>query len=294
MRRTRVRRTLQLIAATLCAIPCGLGSPAAHASSIQWEGTLTLDLGDLGVTTSTGTGVALLHFGIDERIDALRVDHGITVDQTAVPVPVTDPEVVPTVASVRIENANLGGATFVGIDAHQPFVEGQLPIGGIARFCFVVGCASSLPIDLMPSPSLGVGVGGLLTAVPATGTGPTQVQIEAGPWQIATANATQTPVNKDSPTVLTDMGFVHSPLSNTGFTSATSMQASPNASTFITSGVIQLISPSQIQVTGPAGNSDQIALFSSLTLRFVPEPGLLLLLGGGVVALALIGRSRIR
>jgi hypothetical protein len=33
-------------------------------------------------------------------------------------------------------------------------------------------------------------------------------------------------------------------------------------------------------------------MFSTLTLHFIPEPGLLLLIGSGVVGLGLLGRSR--
>jgi hypothetical protein len=41
------------------------------------------------------------------------------------------------------------------------------------------------------------------------------------------------------------------------------------------------------------GDSDKQALFTRLTLNFVPEPGLLLL-GPGVVGLAVLGRRRMR
>ena len=37
-----------------------------------------------------------------------------------------------------------------------------------------------------------------------------------------------------------------------------------------------------------------ISLFTTLAIHFVPEPGLMLLLGSGVVGLALLGRSRMR
>jgi hypothetical protein len=37
-----------------------------------------------------------------------------------------------------------------------------------------------------------------------------------------------------------------------------------------------------------------VALFSTLTLHFIPEPGLLLLIGSGAVGLGLLGRSRMK
>jgi hypothetical protein len=47
-------------------------------------------------------------------------------------------------------------------------------------------------------------------------------------------------------------------------------------------------------VQGLNSNSSQLTLFASLTLHFVPEPGLLLLIGSGVVGLGLLGRSRMK
>ena len=76
-------------------------------------------------------------------------------------------------------------------------------------------------------------------------------------------------------------GFVHGPASN-------------NTTTLRNSGVIQLITPSQVTVQGVPANNFKLTLFSTLTIHFVPEPGLLLLIGSGVVGLGLLGRSRLR
>jgi hypothetical protein len=77
-------------------------------------------------------------------------------------------------------------------------------------------------------------------------------------------------------------GFVHGP-------------ASMTISAAQLGGVVQLITPMQVRTKGFGGaNNDNLALFSSLTVHFIPEPGLLLLLGTGIVALALVGRSRRR
>jgi hypothetical protein len=47
-------------------------------------------------------------------------------------------------------------------------------------------------------------------------------------------------------------------------------------------------------VEGLAGNASALSLFAVMTLHFIPEPGLLLMIGSGVVALGLIGRSRMK
>ena len=55
-------------------------------------------------------------------------------------------------------------------------------------------------------------------------------------------------------------------------------------------GVVQLISPFKV-ITNAAGNLPGLA---TQTLTFVPEPGTLLLLGSGVLGLALYGRRHLR
>ena len=59
-------------------------------------------------------------------------------------------------------------------------------------------------------------------------------------------------------------------------------------------GVIQLVAPTQVQTNLTTGTNDKIASGQRLIIRFIPEPGLLLLIGSGVAGLALLGRSRMR
>ena len=80
---------------------------------------------------------------------------------------------------------------------------------------------------------------------------------------------------------VTITGFVHGPASNT-------------SSTALASGVVQLISPIQVLTIGVPGQNEKLALFGTIRIHFVPEPGLVLLLGSGVVGLALLGRSRMK
>jgi hypothetical protein len=113
------------------------------------------------------------------------------------------------------------------------------------------------------------------------GNGSIRISYEAAPWTLATVSGINQ-TNNGNFVTLSRIGFVH------GAASAS------DSSTAAPSGVIQLIAPQQAATTGLAGNRSQVALFSTLTLHFVPEPGLLLLIGSGVVGLGLVGRSRMK
>ena len=90
-----------------------------------------------------------------------------------------------------------------------------------------------------------------------------------------------TPSNNITFINVTLRGFAHGP------SSASTTSAQP-------SGVIQLISPSQVLTNLTTGTSDKVAAGQTFIIHFIPEPGLLLLLGSGVAGLALLGRSRMR
>jgi hypothetical protein len=54
-------------------------------------------------------------------------------------------------------------------------------------------------------------------------------------------------------------------------------------------GMVTLVSPSLVAIDGAIGRR-RTASITTLTLTFVPEPGTLLLLGGGAMALLLAAR----
>jgi hypothetical protein len=56
---------------------------------------------------------------------------------------------------------------------------------------------------------------------------------------------------------------------------------------------VQLITPSQVVTNLPLGSSDKMGSFVITVIHFIPEPGLLLLLGSGVAGLALLGRRKL-
>jgi hypothetical protein len=76
---------------------------------------------------------------------------------------------------------------------------------------------------------------------------------------------------------LTAMGFAHGPASGTSSTAAAS-------------GVVSLVTP--IRINTNIGGALYIPAFAVMTLHFVPEPGTLALVGGGLAALAVAGGRR--
>jgi hypothetical protein len=254
----------------------------ASARTLDWHGTITVDLGALNSAIIQGSGVATVNSGSD-HLSTLRLAGGITGSDV---IPVTDPNSTATVKSIRI-SGTMGGkipkpqtATITGISGAPPLGQNTLPFGGFTRVClFVPGCAANLPMNnTTNSGNTGVGVGGLITL---GGNGSIRISIEAAPWTLATITGVNQTV-KGGWITLSDVGFVHGPASAT------------DSSTAKNSGVLQLMAPQNVKTIGLAGNSADIALFMKLTLHFIPEPGLLLLLGAGVVGLGLLGRSRMK
>ncbi len=114
----------------------------------------------------------------------------------------------------------------------------------------------------------------------AGGVGNIRVSLINAPWQLSQATLFN---QTDNGAFITRMhqGFLHGPESNT-------------SSTAKISGVIQLITPIQVVTSGISGESDKLSLFTTLTIHFVPEPGVMLLLGSGVVGLVMLGQRRMR
>jgi hypothetical protein len=247
----------------------------AGAKSLDWHGTLDLELWKGNAFVVQGSGVATVNSG-SSHLNTLRLAGGISGSGT---IPVTDPETTGTIKSVRV-TAGLGSGTLTGISGAPPMGQNTLPIPGFARVClFVPGCTAFLPLYLTTNAgNTGIGVGGLITL---GGNGAIRISIEAAPWTLATvSNITQTAGGGFI--TLSRVGFVHGPAS------------ASDSSTAKNSGVVQLVAPQRVTTLGVPGNSSRVALFSTLTLHFIPEPGLLLLLGAGVVGLGLVGRRRMK
>jgi hypothetical protein len=276
-----MRKTLGLLLGAALAL--GVAG-AAGAKTHAWHGTVTIDIAALETVTLTGSGVATVNDSSGSaHLSTLRLNGGITGSGT---IPVTDPNTTGQMKSVRI-SGSLGGATtksqtatLTGISGAPPLGQNALPLGGFTRVCiFTAGCGTNLPlIHTVNSGNTGVGVGGLLTL---GGNGTIRISLEAAPWTLATVTGANQTV-KGNFITLSRKGFAH------GGASAT------NSSTASNSGVLQLVAPQNLTTVGIVGNSTKMSLFVTMTLHFIPEPGLLLLLASGVVGLGLLGRSRMK
>ena len=276
-----MRKTPMLLLASLL---LALGSAgAASAAPLKWHGTLNLEIGQLPPLGLIGSGIATVNgstgFG---HLNQVRFDGGITGAQTVV---VTDPEVtVDGIISIRATVTKFGPGTLGNISGGGPLSPDALPIGGFAKIClYDPNCLPGgfLPLALTEhttvSGTKGLGVGGLISV---GGAGMLRISVLANPWSIGTVTASD---QTDNGAIVTRnvAGFAHGPAS------LTSSTAKP-------SGVVQFVTPVQVSTNLTVGSNEVMALFGRLTVHFVPEPGLLLLVGSGVVGLALLGRKRMR
>jgi hypothetical protein len=270
-----MRKLLVNVVVALVALGLAGSSSAAVVNIMSTTGT-KLGFGKLSITTNSGV-MTVNASGGGDHLNTLRIAPTDPIDSE--PAPVTDPETTGTVASIRLDDAAGAGGTFAPLSGGGPLSQNTLAISGVSRLCLIfAGCGQSLPLILtVNNGATGLGVGGQVTV---GGSGPIRISLVNSPWQLGTATRLQSTSNG---VIITRMmaGFLHGPQSNV-------------SSTAKASGVVQLITPIQVLVKGIAGNGATLSLFTSLTVHFIPEPGLMLLLGSGVVGLVLLGRSRLR
>ncbi len=154
---------------------------------------------------------------------------------------------------------------------------------GVVRLCLLSTACHDFVELVFTQPTsngtVGIGIGGVITI---GGGGPLRISIVAAPWTLATVTVIDqitTPGGAEALAGVTFAGFVHDPVSGTTST------AQPG-------GAVQLVTPAQVETTVRLGSVRKIASGLVLRIRFLPEPGLLLLLGSGVAGLALLGVAR--
>jgi hypothetical protein len=277
-------------------------SLSASAALLNVHGTLSTQIGtDLPTLKNTFQGVATLNGssgGVGVHLSTLTLAGSRVIGETSAMIAITDPNVAANgIASIRI-NAELGTGSFAPISGavastSPGLTKNVLPIRGLSKVCLLsTACGLFLPLELTQptnttttNPAIkGVGIGGLLTI----GKGSLiNISIEAAPWTVKQSTkidqitTPMTPGGVKKFINVASAGWAHDPNSATSTTGNTS-------------GAVQLISPMQIRTNLAAGSSVKLSLFSVLNLHFVPEPGMLLLLGSGVAGLVLLGRHRMR
>ncbi len=266
-----------LLALALAA--CVSSARVAGASPLNWEGTLSLELLGFPPLAVTGGGVSTVDGpGGGVHLQTLRLAAYRGGISGSAMFPISDPLVQANgLASLRAD-VSLASGSFApisgGID-YLPLTRNALPLQGIAKVCLLsTSCTNYIPI-LLTQPTgaapgagvKGVGVGGLVTI---GGTGPLRVSIEAAPWTLYTATVSVASAGGASVPVFAS-GFAHGAVSLTG-------------STGLPGGALQLVTP--IRVTSNLGN--EFAVFGRLKLRFLPEPGVVLLLAAGCLGLGVL------
>jgi hypothetical protein len=299
MRNTNLRKLFVLFASGLAV--AGFAA-AATASPLNWAGSSTTILGDFPTVTLTGGGVATVNgtsATIPAHLNSMRAAASrgnITGNFTLF---ITDPTADNSIKAIQFIGVEGGTGTVGpisgGAASTATLTSTRLPIRGLVRLCLITSTCGAGVLNLpltqaatsMDPISLGatkgVGIGGLLTIAGSNGT---RISIQAAPWTIK-----QTTVFDEITTPTNKTQKITTPIQNTGFAHGPGNALSTTAQP---SGVVQLVAPSQVVTNLPNGSNAKVSSGVILLTHFIPEPGLLLLLGSGIAGLALLGRSRMR
>ena len=270
-----MRRMLWALTAALLGVFTLAG--ASQGATLIWTGSTFLALGETAPTIFTGTGVATVGSGGGgaTHLGSFRLAGGISGTVTT---PLTDPDNATLVTLVA--TGQLGTGTFTGIAGSPASIAGNAtrPAPGNSHLCILVAnCGVTLPIPFTINGTVGNGIGGVVTVNTFADLG-IKISVFGAPWTVGVSTVMSVRTPNDGLGTRSTIGFVHGPAS----ASSTAAQIG---------GVIQNVYASAVRTTlNP--ESDAIFLRGFGRFLFIPEPGLMLLIGSGVAGLVLLGRSR--
>jgi hypothetical protein len=230
-----------------------LGAAPGRADTLPFAGSLSIQVQALHPVVATASGISTAGLA-GGHLDSLGLAAS-TFSIAGQQVPIT----TPTVAPIKGLQATLrNGPAAFGLTARGA-LAGQMPIHGVSKVCLFKACANDPPGNISVPLSV-IGAGGTATA-----TGSVNLTVVGGPWTLGQAAIG----------TVTQMGFAHGPSSGTSSTGAKP-------------GVFELVTP--IFISTNIALVPVVFAFGQLTLRFVPEPSALSLLGASAGALLLLGR----
>ena len=238
------------------------GRPAA-AAPLPFTGSLTLQF----FTTAVGASVA--GSGVAEVTGIPHLSSLSLAGGTFGPI-TTLIDLGPTGVDLSIAGIENLGGSFTGSNA-------KIGVQGSARLClflFNPDCdlvQVPFPLAASGTPLRGFGIGGTQTAT--ANTGAVLVTVVHAPWTLGLPALTIHQPGTATTTPVLPGGFAHGPLSATSTTAQLG-------------GSLQLVTVSKA-TTSLTAAFPELPIVGVLTLQFVPEPASGLLLGAGLVALAL-------
>ena len=144
------------------------GAPLAAAEPLHFNGTMSFQIGSVGIEFSGSGDVAITGLSANPRISLPAAAFA-----GQVVVPVTDPNVFP-IAAVSVDGSNQAG-TFERPAPGQP-IGGTMPLTGLAKVCLYAAC------DASPLANLTVPLSVVGRAATAFATGPVNLTVIGAPW----------------------------------------------------------------------------------------------------------------